>query len=102
LRAFVLDLEGDFEHVWTKCFKPYVRTRVRKAEAADVLAESDSEGRLVSVFYDLYLQSIDGWARQGEIPFWLLRAYLRHHESRRKFEIGAKRCGMPAAYGLPG
>jgi hypothetical protein len=50
LRAFVLDLEGDFEHVWTKCFKPYVRTRVRKAEAADVLAESDSEGQLVSVF----------------------------------------------------
>jgi Acetyltransferase (GNAT) domain len=90
LQAFVLDLEGDFEHVWTKCFKPYVRTRVHKAEAADVLAESDSEGQLVSVFYDLYLKSIDRWARQGEIPFWLLRAYLRHHESRRKFEIVAK------------
>ena len=54
------------------------------------VAESDSEGQLVSVFYDLYLKSIDRWARQGEIPFWLLRAYLRHHESRRKFEIVAK------------
>ncbi|HMC08994.1 MAG TPA: GNAT family N-acetyltransferase, partial [Actinomycetota bacterium] len=87
LRAFVLDLEGDYEHVWTRRFKPYVRTRVRRAEREGVLIESDSEGLLVPVFYDLYLKSVDRWARRGEIPFWLLRSYLRHHESRRKFEV---------------
>jgi hypothetical protein len=87
LRAFVLDLEGGYEHVWTRRFKPDVRTRVRKAERANVVVESDSEGRLVPEFYDLYLKSVDRWARRGEIPFWLLRSYLRHHEARRKFEI---------------
>ena len=52
-----------------------------------MVVESDSEGRLVPEFYDLYLKSVDRWARRGEIPFWLLRTYLRHHESRRKFEV---------------
>src|SRR5256885_16791019 len=36
LRAFVLDLEGEFEHVWTKGFKRYVGRRGPKAEAGDV------------------------------------------------------------------
>jgi hypothetical protein len=87
LRAFVLDLEGGYEHVWTRRFKPDVRTRVRKAARRDMVVESDSEGRLVPVFHDLYLKSVDRWAHQGEIPSWLLRPYLRHHESRRKFEV---------------
>jgi hypothetical protein len=91
LRSFVLDLQGDYDHVWANCFKSAVRTKVRKAQRAQVLVESDSEGRLVPAFYDLYLKSIDRWAQQGEMPFWLLRAYLRHHESRRKFEIVAKK-----------
>jgi CelD/BcsL family acetyltransferase involved in cellulose biosynthesis len=56
--AHVLDLEGDFEHVWQRRFEARARRHARHAERDGVVVECDTTGRLVPVFYALYQYSV--------------------------------------------
>jgi len=51
----VLDLAGGFEGVWAERFSSKTRTKIRKAERSGLVVECDTTGKLVPVFYDLYL-----------------------------------------------
>jgi len=89
--AHVLELEGDFEHV-QRGFSSSGRRNLRKAEQSSLTLDSDCSGRLVSVFYELYLKSVKRWSEERRVPA-LARARLRRRDSLRKFEIVARRMG---------
>ena len=78
-RAHVLDLEGGFDRVWEKRFNHRTRTKVRQAERAGLTIECDTSGRLASVFYELFLQSVDRWAQKQHEP-----RYLAHWRAQRR------------------
>jgi len=91
--AHVLPLDGGFEQVWSGRFTGTARTAVRKAERSSLVVEGDSSGRLVSTFYDLYLTSIERWARESRRLSWLVRRRLRRQDPLDKFELVAERMG---------
>jgi CelD/BcsL family acetyltransferase involved in cellulose biosynthesis len=91
--AHVLDLEGGFDHVWTKRFKKETRSQVRKAERAGVVVESDATGRLLPVFYNLLHRSVERWARQQHEPLWLARWRAQQRDPLHKFQFIAKHLG---------
>jgi hypothetical protein len=71
--AHVLDLEGGFDHVWSKRFTGVARTAVRKAERSQLNVECDTSGRLLPVHYQLFDRSLDRWAAQQHEPRRLAR-----------------------------
>ncbi len=89
----VLDLEGGFERVWAKRFGSATRTKVRKAEHAGLVAECDTSGKLVPVFYDLYLRWLDRRARERHMSLSLARWLGRRREPLRKFQFVAQALG---------
>jgi hypothetical protein len=72
-RAHVLDLRDGFDAVWRRAFSGRARNHVRRAERSGVTVELDAEGRLVPVFHDLFLRSVDRWARRQHEPRRLAR-----------------------------
>lgn len=91
--AHVLDLEGGFDKVWAERFERKTRNRIRKAERSGVTVEKDSTGRLIPVFYDLLLQSLDRWASQQHEPRWLAHWRGRQRDPLRKFQNIARILG---------
>lgn len=71
--AHVLDLDGGFDHVWAKRFSGNTRNAVRKAEKLGVVAQSDTSGELLPIFYDLLRRSFDHWAAKQNEPRVLTR-----------------------------
>jgi hypothetical protein len=72
-RAHAIDLREGFEHVWKHDFSSRARNHVRKAERAGLRVELDSSGRLVPVFHDLFMRSVDRWASKQNEPRSLAR-----------------------------
>lgn len=89
----IIDLRGGFERVWKERFKGSTRTGVRKAEQAGVVIESDSSGRLVPVFYDLYLRWVQRRAQEAGHPVALQLYRTRRREPFRKFAVIAEMLG---------
>jgi hypothetical protein len=92
-RAHVLDLSGGFACVWSDRFSGNARTSVRRAEKAGVAVESDATGRLMPVFHELYLQSLDRWARKQHEPRVLAQWRGRRRDSLRKLMTLARVLG---------
>jgi hypothetical protein len=89
----VLDLEGGFERVWEERFKKDTRKAVRKGERAGLVAECDTSGRLVPVFYGLYVDWVTGRARERGLPPWLVRRRDILREPLRKYQAVAEHLG---------
>jgi lipid II:glycine glycyltransferase (peptidoglycan interpeptide bridge formation enzyme) len=91
--AHVLDLDGGFDHVWTKRFNGKTRNKIRKAEKAGLTIERDRSGELLPVFYDLFLQSVSRWAAKQHEPLWMARWRARRRDPITKFESISKALG---------
>jgi CelD/BcsL family acetyltransferase involved in cellulose biosynthesis len=91
--AQVLDLRGGFSTVWSERFTSKVRSNARKAERRGVVVESDSTGRLIPVFDELYRSSVDRWAQQRGHPLSLMRWRAQRIEPQSKFETVARMMG---------
>jgi hypothetical protein len=91
--AHVLDLTVGFGEIWAKGFKRSTRTKARKAEKLGVIVEKDNSGRLVPVFYELLLKSVDRWAKQQNEPLLLARWRAKQRDPIHKFEQLARRLG---------
>ena len=87
----VLDLDGGFDRVWRERFAGTARTAVRKAERSGLTVETDTTGRLIPQFYDLYLRWHERRARERRIPLVLARRIAQHREPLRKFTLVAER-----------
>ena len=91
--AHVLDLEGGFEHVWSKRFNKNTRSAVRKSEESGVVVESDTTGILLPVFYDLLVHSFDRWSIKQHEPRFLTRLRGTMRDPIGKFEAIRDRMG---------
>lgn len=85
--AHVLDLTGGFEQVWAQRFSSDTRRKIRKAEQAGLRVERDTDGRLLPVFYELFLESLDRWAEQQHEPKRLARWRGRQRDPLSKFRL---------------
>ena len=79
-RAHVVDLEQGFDAVWKHGFSSRARNHVRRAERAGVTVELDTDGHRVPVFYELFLSSVERWARRQHEPAALARARARRRD----------------------
>lgn len=92
-RNEVLDLSGGFETIFDQRFQSSVRRAVRKAERSALTVERAPAGRLVHVFYDLYLDWTERRARESGLPRGVAMALARRREPLRKFEAVADLLG---------
>ena len=95
--TYVLDLEGGFDTVWRKRFKPTTRTAARRGDKVGVDVEVDRTGRLVPVFYELYQLSVTRWAAQQHEPAALARWRRARIDPLRKFQAVAETFGDSCA-----
>jgi hypothetical protein len=91
--AHVLDLRSGFDDIWKNKFVKATHKRVRKAEKAGVVIECDTTGRLLPVFYDLLLKSMDRWSAQQHEPRWLTHLRGQQRDPLEKFQTIAKYLG---------
>jgi len=89
--AHVLDLSGGLEQTWSDKFASRARTYVRKAERYSLAVESDTTGAFVPVFYDLYMRSVERWARQDNVPILKARRRAAQQDPLHKFVVVARR-----------
>jgi hypothetical protein len=77
--AHILDMDCGFDDIWSKKFSHQARGSVRKAERCGLQVECDTGGRLIDVYYDLMMCSVNRWADQQHEPRILskLRAFQR-------------------------
>jgi lipid II:glycine glycyltransferase (peptidoglycan interpeptide bridge formation enzyme) len=85
-RAHAIDLRPGFEHVWMHGFSSRARNHVRRAERAGLTVELDSTGRLVPVFHDLFMRSVERWASKQHEPRALARFRARRRDSLEKLQ----------------
>jgi hypothetical protein len=92
-RVEVLDLDGGFPRVWDTRFHSSARRAVRKAERSRLIVECDSGERLISTFYDLYLEWTDRRAEESGLPPAVAAWRARRREPLRMFQAVATRLG---------
>ena len=92
-RVDVIDLSPGWDEVYGRGFSRSARYNVRKAERAGVEVECDTTGRLIPVFYDVYLNWVERWVPRSGLPGTLARYSALRQEPRRKFEAVAAALG---------
>ena len=90
--AHVTDLEGGAAGVWQRMGKK-ARQAVRRGERAGLEIECDTTGRLVPVFYELLMLSVERWAAHQNEPLALARARARRRDPLEKFHRLARAMG---------
>jgi CelD/BcsL family acetyltransferase involved in cellulose biosynthesis len=86
-RAHILALEGGPSTVWDRRFRGEARTAVRKAERSAVVVETDTTGRLVPAFYELYRRSFQRWAHESGEHSLAARWRRRREEPLQKYRL---------------
>lgn len=92
-QAHIIDLRKGFDHIWNKGFDANTRRNLRKAESSGLKIECDQTGRLIPVFYQLFLQSVERWADNQHEPHWLALYRARRRDPNKKFQLMAKHLG---------
>ena len=90
--AHVIDLDGGAAGVWERMGKK-ARQGVRRGERSGLEIECDTTGRLVPVFYDLLMQSIERWAAHQHEPVALARWRAQRRDPLEKFQRLARVLG---------
>jgi hypothetical protein len=82
----ILDLKGGFDTVWNHRFQSTTRTAIRKAERSALTVEWDTSGKLIPVYFDMFM----AWAvRRGHdrhLPGWFARWTNARRDTRERFE----------------
>jgi hypothetical protein len=91
-RAHVIDLTGGAASVWERMNKK-ARPGVMRGERAALTIECDTTGRLVPVYYGLFMLSIERWAAHQHEPLALARWRARHRDPPQKLQRLARALG---------
>src|SRR5882762_5859114 len=91
--AHLIDLQGGFDHVWSKLFEKPSRRGARHAEREGVTVECDNTGRLIPEFSALHSQAVERWSRLQHEPQWMAMRRHQRSDPREKFEAIAKCLG---------
>jgi hypothetical protein len=78
-RAHVIDLTGGRKSVEERLHHS-TRRALRAAERKGVTVETDRNGRLLPIYYGLFLRSVDRWAAQQREPRLLAQWRARHRD----------------------
>lgn len=89
----VLDLEGGFDRVWDGRMTSRTRRNIRKAERTGLTIESDTTGRLIPAYYELYEQWMTRRAQERRLPVGFVKWVGRNRDSRRKLQTLAEMLG---------
>ncbi len=92
-RVDVIPLTTDYEEYLTRTIRRGTRQNVAKAARQGVEIERDTTGRLVPVFYDLYLSWVERWIPRSGLPAPVARRSALRQEPYEKFETVARRLG---------
>ncbi|GAA1856435.1 hypothetical protein GCM10009836_40800 [Pseudonocardia ailaonensis] len=98
-RSQVVDLEPGFDEIWEKRYKRQARNSVRKAEKFELEvrredgAAASLPGRGISIFADLYAQSVDRWAEHRGQPLVIARRLAAHRDRAGQVAAVAKALG---------
>jgi Acetyltransferase (GNAT) domain len=84
-RVDVVDLAAGFDELWRRC-SASVRRNFAKAERAGVQMECDTSGRLVPVFYEIYLAWVEARLPNSPVPAPVARRLARQREPLKKIE----------------
>jgi CelD/BcsL family acetyltransferase involved in cellulose biosynthesis len=93
MSAYVVDLTGGFERVWSERFTKKARYKSRKAERDGIVVEMDTTGRLLPEFDALYRRSVDTWSQAYFLPTPLARRVIDGRHPHAKLEVVARRLG---------
>jgi hypothetical protein len=85
-RAHAIDLSGGFDEAWSHGFSSRARNHVRRAERSGLRVEVDSSGRLVPVFHELFMLSVERWAAKQHEPVALARFRARRRDPVEKLQ----------------
>src|SRR2546421_700729 len=83
--AHLINLEGGFDHVWSKLFQKSSRRGARHAEREGVTVDCDTTGRLIPEFHALHSQAVSRWSRLQHEPHWMAMRRHRHNDPLEKF-----------------
>ena len=89
-RVDVVDLTMGYETYLARVVRRGARQNVAKAARQGVEIERDTTGRLVPVFYDLYLSWVERWIPRSGLPTALARHTALKQEPYVKFETMAE------------
>ena len=92
-RVDVVDLSMGYDEYLTRTVRRGTRQSVAKAARNGVEIEVDTTGRLIPVFYDLYLSWVERWIPRSGLPPALARHSALKQEPYAKFETVAALLG---------
>jgi hypothetical protein len=105
-RAHAIDLTEGFDAVWKQGFSSRARNHVRRAERSGVTVELDTDGRLLDVFHELFMRSVERWAKRQHEPRALAIWRARRRDSVDKMrrlltDLGSARLWVASVEGTP-
>jgi hypothetical protein len=105
-RAHAIDLTEGFDTVWKKGFSSRARNHARRAERSGVTVELDTDGRLLDVFNELFMRSVERWAKRQHEPRRLAMWRARRRDSVDKMrrlltDLGSARLWVASVEGRP-
>lgn len=80
-----IDLDGGYDHFFTKVLDSSMRAKVRRAERLGVEIEWDSTQRGIDIFYDVYTGWLDERADRRHLSRRLIRFTGHRREPRAKY-----------------
>jgi hypothetical protein len=92
-RVDVIDLTCGYQDYLARVVRRGTRQNVAKAARNGVEIECDTSGRLVGVFYDVYLSWVERWIPRSGLPPTLARHSALKQEPYAKFETVAALMG---------
>ena len=92
-RVDVIELSMGYQEYLTRTVRRGTRQSVAKATRNGVEIECDTTGRLIPVFYDLYLSWVERWIPRSGLPPELARHSALKQEPYAKFETVAALMG---------
>ena len=92
-RVDVIELSMGYQEYLTRTVRRGTRQNVAKAARNGVEIECDTTGRLIPVFYDLYLSWVERWIPRSGLPPALARHSALKQEPYTKFETVAALMG---------
>ncbi len=82
----ILDLEGGFNTVWEKRFQSTTRTAIRKAERSNLTVEWDSSGKLIPIYFNMFMTWAMRRGRERHLPDWFVRWTNSRRDPQERFE----------------
>jgi hypothetical protein len=98
-RAHIIDLTGGADAVWSTMSKS-ARRGTRLAERAGIRVETDRTGALLPDYYQLFLLSVDRWAKRQHEPRPLAQLRARRRDPLTKLQAMADTLGKAFAVTL--